>query len=734
MRGDRVLVPAAEEVGELQYPIAHTLCRRRRHDLAAHLREVARMAERFCAPFGACALGYWIGLWHDLGKADPEVQEYLKAMEDGRRHPRVPHARWGAALAYAVLCHTTQHPPWEEVALPILGHHAGLHDPGNAATNLHALLGRAQVDLARRGAIELGVPGSSFPRLEGTAREMRLRMAFSALVDADYLSTEAHFDPHYRRTRDRWPDVRDLWTKLERAQTRMMRRVKRRRTMVNTVRREVYEACVRAAEGPRGVYRLTVPTGGGKTRSGLAFALRHATLRGLRRVIVAIPYTSIIDQTAAAYRGVLGARAVLEHHSQVPAPVNEEESPSALRLRLATENWDAPVVVTTTVQLFESLFASHPGRARKLHNLAGSVIVLDEVQALPPGVLEPTLDALRYLVDHCGITLVLCTATQPALQATPYLSALQGLEVREIVPQYAEHFCLLQRVDYKVRSSVVTWKDVAEEIREVPQVLTVVNTRRDALCLLDLLEGTEGLCHLSTLLCSADRRAVLAEVRQRLAGGHRVCLVSTQVVECGVDLDFPFVYRAMGPLDRIVQAAGRCNREGGPIRGQVVVFEPEGGGSAGGHYRSGTQATRHLLQHHPPACLHNPAFHEEYFRTLYSRVDLDQYQIQPLRRELNYPEVARLYRLIDDDTAPVVVPHDDAPGRLAAWIESPSRRAWQRLQPYLVSLPCKQIGRLLSDGLVEDVAGGLYRWLGAYSRLRGVEATVDDPSDLERSN
>ena len=255
-------------------------------------------------------------------------------------------------------------------------------------------------------------------------------MVFSALVDADFLDTERHFEPEQAAQRGQGASLDKLWEQFETAQGTLSGR---KQGQLNEIRHEIYQACLRAADNPPGIFSLTVPTGGGKTRSGMAFALRHALVHSFDRVIVAIPYTSIIEQTADVYRGIFGAESVLEHHSAVTVheDSNDPLSYQEVWARLASQNWDAPIVVTTTVQLFESLFANRPSACRKLHNIARSVVILDEVQTLPPELLAPILDVLQDLVDHYQVSVVLCTATQPALQDGPYLKGLR--EVREII-------------------------------------------------------------------------------------------------------------------------------------------------------------------------------------------------------------------------------------------------------------------------------------------------------------
>jgi CRISPR-associated endonuclease/helicase Cas3 len=458
-------------------------------------------------------------------------------------------------------------------------------------------------------------------------------------------------------------------------------------------------------------------------------------------VIVALPYTSIIDQTAQVYRDILGTENVLEHHSAVMPSEGEEDCLQQQWARLAAENWDAPIIVTTTVQLFESLMAHKPSACRKLHNLAQSIVILDEVQTLPTHLLAPMLEVLQQLVDYYGVTLVLSTATQPALidSGSPYLRGLHG-EIREIVPDAAHYFQALKRVTYERPQEPWSWERVAREMAAAPQCLAVVNTKGDAMALLDALGDTEAL-HLSTLLCMAHRRHIIQEIKDRLSAGRPCRMVATQVVEAGVDLDFPVVLRALGPLDRIIQAAGRCNREGrlAPEQARVIIFRPQAGNMPAGDYRTGADLAASLLRR-DELDLHSPAIYESYFQQLYQAVDTDRHNINDLRARLNFPEVAALFRMIEDDTVPLVVrwPRQGSPvDELLARLQTKRRTGWgearlllRRLQPYLVNVRRRVLAQYQQQGLVLELPLGLWEWLGHYHETRGLCDKAIDPELL----
>ena len=707
------------------------------HRLECHLLEVSELAAEFAGVFGAGELGRLVGLLHDVGKGSGGFQRYLwechEAKQAGKRPPRGAVDHKLAGVAQALLLGDDA----GVVAIPILGHHGGMPDSTaieDGFNRARLLQGFSKI-VAQVRSVLAGLPGqaAALPpyATSNLSIEFLIRMLFSCLVDADFINTEEHWYPAKAQARGRYPNICELWRRFQVSQERFV--AKADDTWVNRIRNEVYQACRVAGDAPQGVFRLTVPTGGGKTRSGMAFALKHAVEHRLRRVVVAIPYTSIIDENAKEYRKMVGHHAVLEHHSAVPLVDAKTYTEKHLRAELAAENWDAPLIVTTTVQLFDSLFSNKPARCRKLHNIADSVIILDEVQTLPVGMVQPILDVLKELVQHYGVTVVLSTATQPALStSSPYLSGLE--DAVEIVPDYERHFDALTRVQYRVETDPWSCQRVADEMQRCEQSLCVVNSRRDAREVYEMLG--DGAFHLSTFMCPAHRRDRLAEIRRRLKDKQPCRVVSTQLVEAGVNLDFPLVLRALGPLDRVIQAAGRCNREGKlhPDLGETVVFVPVDGSAPSGVYRIEMEVANTIMAEAGESLAH-PETVERYFRELYQTVrrrGLDTKGITDKREAGDFETVARAGRLIDDDTVPVVVRYRRAVTdplldeiRHAGFV---TKKQWQTLQQHSVSL--YRYWYEQRRGRIEEVMPGLGVWRGAYSQETGVSDDMPDPSDL----
>ena len=704
------------------------------HFLVEHLHEVSDLAKKYAEPFAADNIAALLGLLHDAGKVQVGFQDYLKG-----KTSRGPNHAWvGTVLAEkGRLCLGPS-------CLALSGHHAGIQKPQVIKTYLRdpkkkKVFEEIEASLKRLLTSLNPIQQEDWPSFissdlrtpeERRRFELLTRFLFSCLVDADFLDTERHFhsDAWAKRQTD-FLAINEMWQLLQNAQKEFDGKTGE----LNQCRKGIYQACVSSADLDPGFFRLTVPTGGGKTRSGLAFALKHAKQHNLKRVIVAIPYTSIIEQTVDIYRNIFGPKNVLEHHSAIPFFEDEEKDDP---LKLAAENWDATLIVTTAVQLFESLFANRPSRCRKLHNIASSVILLDEIQTLPVEVVEPTIDVLSELVQHYGVSVVFCTATQPAFeQGTDFLERLG--DIREIVPEPKRYFQKLKRVRYHRIETPLAWEELAGRIKESGnQCLCILNSKKDAVqfarVLLDTGINEDHLSHLSTNLCGAHRRKVLREVSQRLDNKQPCILVSTQVVEAGVDLDFPVVFRAVGPLDRVVQAAGRCNREGGlPGRGEVYIFEPKEEKSPRGVYRTALDYARQYLRNEHD--LHNPDTFRVYFKGLFNMATLDANDVQTYRAKFDFPETASRYRLIREDTFPVAVPYPEAKqqvfdliNRLQNGFGSPTE-LWRQLQPFLVNIPRYELEK--AKHWVVQITDTLWQWAGRYDKLLGLMFEPPNPED-----
>ena len=537
---------------------AHIAEDNRKQTVEDHLNGTAERSAAFAADFGAADFGNLVGQAHDIGKTS---QPFQKRLNGG---PKVDHATAGAiecARIGALMA-----------ACCVAGHHGGLPDFGNPVTDQpgdSTFVGRL-----KRG-IQGGIPPytwngrltkvSAEPDFQNDDyfRSLWTRMLYSCLVDADYLDTEEFMSGGSIRRGEYDP----LTVLLDRLEQHIAGYFPPKNEL-NRSRCQILQSCMDAGSGPKGMYTLTVPTGGGKTVSSLAFALRHAVKNKMRRIIYVIPYTSIIEQNVEVFCGILGDRNVVEHHSGAAFDSDEETNDAASRQRLAAENWDAPVIVTTAVQFFESLYANRPSKCRKLHNIANSVIIFDEAQMLPTSHLKPCVGVISNLVAHFGATAVLCTATQPVLNDL-IQSFAPGIRVKEICPNVSELYAQFRRVSFQ-NAGALTNAALADALSAHTQVLCIVNTRKAAQEIYRQLSG-EGNFHLSTLMCPAHRQAVLQTVRQRLADGLSCRVVSTSLIEAGVDVDFPAVYREMAGLDSILQAAGRCNRNGKRSANESIV-------------------------------------------------------------------------------------------------------------------------------------------------------------------
>ncbi|MFA4837032.1 MAG: CRISPR-associated helicase Cas3', partial [Dehalococcoidia bacterium] len=659
------------------------------------------------------------GLWHDLGKFSPEFQRYIRAASGIDAHlegkpGRVDHSTAGALYAVEQFRMAGR-----ILAYTIAGHHAGLSDweadkIGNAALKMR--LGNTKLlDAARASDIPLDILNQPLPKERpktGSDPALWIRLLFSCVVDADFLDTEAFLEPDKSAARGDYPQIPDLLPVF--MDYMRGKQADAADTKVNRARAAILSQCIAKASGPSGIYTLTVPTGGGKTLSSMAFALHHALKHRKRRIIYVIPYTSIIEQTADEFRKIFG-EAVIEHHSNLDV---SDESKDNARSRLASENWDAPVIVTTTVQFFESLFASRTSRCRKLHNIVNSVVVLDEAQLLPPEFLNPILHVLSELQKNYGVTLLLSTATQPAFE--PYKSfdfKFPGLpDMVEIMDNPIDLHNQLKRVEIIIPPNLnepLNWDDLAGELAEYPSVLCVVNRRDDARILWEKMP--EGTFHLSALMCGAHRSAKIAEIKRRLADGIPTRVISTQLVEAGVDVDFPVVYRALAGLDSVAQAAGRCNREGMREKGMVVVFVPPSKIPAG-HLRQAAEIGRRLMAQDCADIL-SPDRFGIFFRELYwlKGDDLDKKGIlQDLGKDsdfrFSFRTAAKNFQLIDESQqAPIIVAYGDGAGFIKLLEKGePERWLLRKLQRYVVNLPRYLHEKLVAEGAVRELHPGIY--------------------------
>ncbi len=681
--------------------------------LHEHLRNVAALARRFAEPLGCRDEAELAGLLHDLGKYALRFQLRLR---DSSIHG-INH--WAAGAA-----HLAQGLKLLAPAFAVDGHHTGI--PAFDGPGLRRSIEYLKADADRReftGCAEsveqllqrFAADGLALPEHAGKpigrnfADALRTRLVFSCLVDADFRDTEKHFDPSIETLRN-VPALQPV-----RALDILRNHLSQMPATgdVNQRRRKLLDDCLAAATQPPGLFTLTAPTGSGKTLSSLAFALQHVAhhnaalpeddARRFRRVIVVIPFTSVIEQTAGVYRSLFeqafGEDYVLEHHSAVAPRERPEdrdkdaENARIRRARLASENWESPIVVTTSVQFFESLFSNRPSACRKLHNIGRSVVLFDEVQTLPPDLVPSLLSAVKLLTRDYGVSAVFMTATQPAFSDIPSTALPYGWNPTPIASDESALAEALRRTQIQLppKGETRTWGAIADRLAQEPQALCVVNTTEDARLLFTLLcaRSTGGVFHLSSRLCPQHRREKLEEIRQRLRDGLPCRLVSTQLIEAGVDVDFPIAFRAMGPLDSIIQTAGRCNREGKSAEPRpVIIFRPEEGKTPPGAYRIATAKTVEFLDRNPDATerLHLPEFYAAYFRELYGLLgpqSVKKDAVFVASEALDFPKAADECSLIGDETRAVLV----------KWERGEALAEKLKLQQHLTAAECREAQR-----------------------------------------
>lgn len=681
-----------------------------------HLEGVAKLAESFANEFGMGSWGRVLGLLHDKGKEQKTFQEYIMKNSGFRPELRVSgehyHAFVGGLLAKSIYGNGSK----SLLCNQIMSHHSGLHDYCDIEDTLKKNIPSDVNRCVEK--IPLNRPPFSFSTIKGckgmTPDANHLsRMLFSCLVDADYLDTELFMDEESARKRMNDIKLEALLPLFE----AYIDSLQRGSTMseVNTIRRQVQERCVSMSDVEKGFYSLTVPTGGGKTLSSLVWALRHAIHNGMKRIIIAIPYTSIIVQTASILKQIFGEEAVLEHHSNFD-PQSLTSKDMQHKAKLATENWNYPIVVTTNVQLFESMFSNKPSDCRKLHNITNSVIILDEVQTLPTDFLQPIVDALKSYQRMFGISVLFTTASQPVLsgliEGCNPKAAFQGIDhITEIIPnEYALHD-KLRRVCLEIDDTGSTYDEIAKRLSRHDRVLCIVNTRNDAREIYERLPKEGLTIHLSRMMCPRHVAKAIQEIKQALSDNSETVIrvVATQLIEAGVDIDFPVVYRQEAGLDSILQAAGRCNREGRLDMATTYVFSIAKEHILHGSIKDANNARLNMTNVNDWFA---PKTMTEYFRQLYCRKEtFDQKDIKTLLykpAEMCFEEASKEFRLIEEVGKTVVVNMGDSM-ELIERIKSDgiSYSLMKQLSQYCVNIHDRDFQKLKSYGAVEEVIEGI---------------------------
>ncbi len=686
--------------------------------LKDHLVNTADLAERFGQDAGISELARTAALLHDIGKYSKAFQARL----DGAKK-KVDHATAGAREVRS-LFKQDQNQKYLATMLAycIAGHHTGLPDYGDVTDveNNGTLLARVEKKKledfsAYKTEIDpttLALPSKLSIRMqnkqEGFSLAFFTRMLFSALVDADFQETEEFING--KKPRGEHASIEELHERFN----KFLEKFDRPENEINKKRTEILKACIEKSPEKQGFFTLTVPTGGGKTLASMAFALNHAVKYGLKRIIYVIPFTSIIEQNAGVFKECLGEKNILEHHSNfdwkqrrdMDTDTADDETKNATdKLKLASENWDIPVVVTTNVQFFESLFANKSSRCRKLHNLAKSVIIFDEAQMLPREYMNPCMLAVKELVQNYGASAIFCTATQPALDRF-----LPETQFTELAPDPQALFDFYKRVQITNLNKVPD-AELIEKIQAYPQALCIVNTRKHAKGLFDQLD--EGGCfHLSTLMCPTHRKEILLTIRKRLVDKLPCRVISTQVIEAGIDVDFPVGFRALAGLDSIIQAAGRVNREGKNTSGDMYVFEPETPfiKKTPIFIQQGARVAESVLREYKNDPASIDAI-QSYFNTLYGLHDkktFDEKNILAYFRntdnlDFDFKTAAENFKLIENNTVAVVIQYNEEVKKLLEQVRyHPFPFKFSRqLQMYTVNIYENEFKKLQSKGAIE---------------------------------
>lgn len=690
-----------------------------------HLNGTAELASEFAAKFGKQDWGYCCGMLHDIGKYSVDFQEKIR----GKCERKVDHSTAGARVC------KEKGGKYSFLEYCVAGHHAGLADYGSNLDNGgdSTLMGRRKKKISDYMVYQNEI---EIPEIISDPFDLRktmnpdfslsvfMRMIFSCLVDADFLDTEMFMNGG-KAERDSGEGVKILLEKLENYISGWLKNQD-----VNTVngrRTEILRHCLEKGNSDRGLFSLTVPTGGGKTIASLAFALRHAVENQMDRVIYVIPYTSIIEQNAKVFRQILGEGNVLENHCNVDYECSDELRP----LQLAAENWDKPVIVTTNVQFFESLFSNKSSKCRKLHNIANSVIIFDEVQMLPNDYLKPCIAMIEELMNNYGTSVVLCTATQPALKSFFH----SKVSATELCPRMNEQFDFFKRAVFK-NMGVVTEDFLITQLKEERQALCIVNTKRRAQSLYKELKG-EGVYHLSTSMYSIHRKRVLDEIRKRLQKNEKCILVSTSLVEAGVDLDFQSVYRELAGVDSMIQAAGRCNREGrrNVEKSQVFIFRFEEKEIVLGQKQQIDVAKSLIVDDGELADMETIT---KYFEMLYhikgdsldKKKILDEFTNK--NAKYNFAKVGKEFKLIEQNTKTVFIKCEDAAKEILQELQNKgfTRAGMRKASRYCITVYDKTFEKMYGAGMIRPVSEDIEDFYelvddGRYTEEMGLELEID---------
>ena len=702
-----------------------------KHPLSKHLSSTANLASSFSCDESYNDLFEITGILHDLGKYQKDFQRYL--IEGGRRGS-VPHASWGAGYARTagIL----------EASIAIDGHHKGMPDHADWKTDTERFKNN---DIANFDAVvkefisDNGINESKFKNIKPplfnrenkSQRELFTRYLFSALTDGDWLSTEAHFEPETHSLRPAAElSISEMIKSLGAAFS-----LKSSEGEINALRNEARAEALSYSNLPLGFFSLSLPTGLGKTLTSMAWALEHARANRLKRIIVVLPYVNIIDQTAAVFKNIFGENSVLEYHSgyneQHSIESSEEcKTPEDRMKELACENWDYPLIVTTTVQFFESLFSNKPSKCRKVHNISNSVVIFDEVQTLPKHLILPTLQMLKDVHTVMKTSFLFCTATQPAFEKRHGFDGIDG--ITPLITSPAKLYEKTVRVRYSFINDLepIGMDELFQQVHSRDDSsLVIFNTKKAAAEFFELASASQTWqesYHLSTAMCPRHRKEVIRQIIEGLAGGRKLLVVSTQLIEAGVDLDFPVVFRAAAPLESIIQSAGRCNREGnlGPAGGETCIFRLADSGMPDKTYSACAGHAIEMMKAAPDKIYHYNMFNEYYRQIINLYVDPDKKGIREAREKFNFETVNDLYRIIEKATVGLYVYCFNAESSelldSLKYKKHLSRDDFRKMQMFTVQVYRDFINK--NGQFCTSDPRGFIVWYGKYDRKMGLAA------------